>query len=237
MIHSEYREDVEKLSDYIEPAFYFGIAKDRKLPDHANHTHTENSFEYRLKSSPNDLSCHLQRLQFFASEKNSDGLFTSICDLFIVLGSQGLPLRQRLVASCKRALNQQQTEFLESHLTEKTLSADSDTLPDACFFKAQSFELIEPETETPATTETKEPEDVLHIAESYIENSQFDTALEYMQEHLTQNPKNKALTLKLISLYKALNCADKFKNAYTKFSDNVTTSLYWNDAKQHFSGQ
>jgi len=237
MNHSEYREDVDKLSAHIEPAFYFGLGKDRKLPEHTNHSHTSNSFEYRLKNSPSDLSCHLQRIQFFASEKNNAGLFASICDLFIILGPQGLPLRQRLFTSCKRALDQEQAEYLESHLTEKTLTADTSTLPDGCFFKEQVFELIEPETETQAATETKAPEDILHIAESYIENSQFDTALEYMQEHLTQNPKNKALTLKLISLYKALNCAEKFQNAYTTFSNNVTTSLYWNDAKQHFSSQ
>jgi len=236
MIHSEYREDVDMLSDHIEPTFYFGLGKDIKLPEHTDHPHTTNSFEYRLKSSPNDLSCHLQRIQFFATEKNRTGLFISICDLFIVLGTQGKALRQRLVDASKRALDQQQVEFLEAHLTEK-LAADTEALPGSCLFKERSCQLIKPETPTRSAGETEAPEDVLHIAESYIENSQFDTALEYMQKHLLQNPKNKALTLKLISLYKALNCADKFQNAYTKFSNNVTTSLYWNDAKQHFTSQ
>ncbi len=235
MIHSKHREDIETFKHPIEPVFYFGLNKDRKLPDHVNPAHTTNSFEYRLKQSPRDLSCHLQRIQFFIDNKNNTKLFASICDLFIILQAQGLPLRQRLFTFYRRALNQQQVDFLQSHLTEKHLTANTPALPDNCFFKEQSFELIEPDVQP--STETKAPEDVLYIAESYIENSQFDTALEYMQQHLEQGPKNKALTLKLISLYKALNYADKFHSAYEKFSKNVATSLYWNDAKQHFLKQ
>ncbi len=235
MIHSEYKEDVDKLNDYIEPVFYFGLNKDRKLPAHISPSHAANNFEYHLKKKPNDLSCHLQRIQFCISCKNRTELFTALCDLFIILGTQGLALRQRLFASCKPALNHEQIEFLQSSLTEKKLTAETEALPDNCFFKKQPFELLE--LKTHSTRETKTPEDVLHIAESYIENSQFDTALEYMQTHLEQNPKNKALTLKLISLFKALGCADKFHKAYEKFSKNVTTSLYWNDARQKFSNQ
>jgi len=236
MMHSEYREDFDKASELIASAFNFDPDKNCTLPDHISNSHTANSFEYRLKSFPNDLSCHLQRIQVFATEKNKTGLFISICDLFIVLGTQRLSLRQRLVASCKAVLDKQQTAFLELYLTEK-LAADTDALPGSCLFKERSSQLSEPETETQIVSKTKAPEDVLYIAESYIKNSQFDTALKYMQKQLLKNPKNKALTIKLISLYKALNCTDKFQNAYTKFSNNVTTSLYWKNAKQHFTSQ
>jgi len=233
MIYSEDSDDFEKLNDFIEPVFYLGLNKNRKLPVSINSVRTLNSFEYKLKESPNDLSCHLQRIQFSITNRNRAELFASICDLFIVLGTQGQALRQRLFSSCKKALNQEQVELIENYLAEKHLTENTVALPDNCFFKKEPFALVElnklPESDT------KDTENVLHIAESYIENSQFDTAMEYMQTHLTQEPKNRALTLKLISLYKALNCADKFQSAYKKFSDNVSTSLYWNDAKQHFT--
>lgn len=232
---SECKNSMENLDDFIEPVFYLGLNKDRRLPAGINPVHAYNSFEYKLKQKPNDLSCHLQRIQFSISDKNRDELFASICDLFIVLGNQGLALRQRLLNTCRKVLNQKQIELLETHLAEEPLDADIKLLPDNCFFKKEAVELIEQATEL--NHESRENEDVLYIAESYIENSQFDTALEYMQEHLDQKPKNKALTLKLISLYKALNCADKFHRAYEKFSNDVATSLYWNDAKQHFSNQ
>lgn len=229
---SECKSDIDNLNDYIEPGFYLGLNKDRKLPAGINPAHVLNSFEYRLKNNPKDLSSHLQRIQFSASDKNRSELFAAICDLFIVLGKQGLPLRQRLFDTCSKALDQKQIALLKAHLTEKRLSADNEALPDNCHFKKTSLKVVE-QTEC-ANPETEGSEDILLIAESYIENSQFDTALEYMHEHLEQGSKNKALTLKLISLYKALNCADKFHSAYEKFSNNVATSLYWNDAKQHF---
>ncbi len=229
------KSNTEYLNDYIEPGFYPGLNKNQKLPAGTSPVHGFNSFEYRLKQSPRDLSCHLQRIQFSISNKNRRELFASICDLFIILGKQGQPLRQRLLNTCSRALSPNQRTLLKAHLTEKHLSADNESLPDNCHFKKESLKIAETTERKNSVTEGSE--DILHIAESYIENSQFDTALEYMHQHLEQNQKNKALTLKLISLYKALNCTDKFHSAYEKFSKNAATSLYWNDAKQHFSDQ
>ncbi len=229
---SECKSNAENLNDCIEPVFYLGLNKARKLPADINTVHTFNSFEYRLKRNPKDLSCHLQRIQFSISNKNRAELFASICDLFIILGEQGLALRQRLFDTYRKTLNQQQLTLIEPHLTEKCLSAYSKPLPDKCYFKKEALELVGKTAYS--NTGTKAGEDVLRVAESYIENSQFDTALEYIQKQLVQDPKNKALTLKLISLYKAMNCTDKFHSAYEIFSNNVSTSLYWNNAKQHF---
>jgi len=229
------KSDIDNLNDFIEPGFYLGLNKDRKLPAGINPVHAFSSFEYRLKQNPKDLSCHLQRIQFSITDKNRDELFASICDLFIILGEQGQPLRQRLFSTCGKALDPRQAALIKTHLAEKYLSANFESLPDNCYFKKEAVKLVEQSEHS--NSEEKSGEDILHIAESYIENSQFDTALEYMQQHLEQGPKNKALTLKLISLYKALNYADKFHSAYEKFSKNVATSLYWNDAKQHFLNQ
>ncbi len=232
---SERKSDIENLSDFVEPCFYLGLNKNRKLPTGIDTAHTFNSFEYRLKQDPNDLSCHLQRMQFSITVKNRTELFAAICDLFIVLGERGLALRKRLLDTCSKVLNQEQLTLIDAHLNEKPLSTHSESLPDRCLFKKEVLEYVEIEEHSDAATKTSE--DVLRIAESYIANSQFDTALEYMQTRLEHDQKNKALTLKLISLYRALNRADKFHSAFEKFSNNVATSLYWTDAKKHFSDQ
>ena len=70
-----------------------------------------------------------------------------------------------------------------------------------------------------------------------IENSQFDTALDYMLTQLGQDPENEKLTEKLLSIYKALDYTNKFQSAYNKFSNNLATSKYWNDMKQYFLNQ
>ena len=231
--------DTDKFSDAIEPVFYFGLNKNRKLPACINPVHAFNSFEYRLKQKPNDLSCHLQRMQHSMSEKNRDELFAAICDLFIILGPLGLPLRQRLFSYYNKALNQKQTEMLSSHLDETCLTSGFVSLPDKCFFKKSPVALIKLCDYTSADTlyQSQDNEDVLHVAESYIENSQFDTALNYMLTQLEQDPENQELTKKLLSIYKALDYANKFQSAYNKFSSYSATSKYWNEMKQYFVNQ
>lgn len=231
--------DTNMLSNFIEPVFYFGLNKNRKLPACINPVHAFNCFEYRLKQKPNDLSCHLQRIQLSMSEKNRDKLFAAICDLFIILGPLGLPLRQRLFIYCKKALNQKQTEILNSHLGETYLTSCFASLPDNCIFKKTPVELIELCNYSSADTQyqSQDNEDVLHVAESYIENSQFDTALNYMLTQLEQDPENEELTKKLLSIYKALEYTNEFQSAYNKFSNYSATSEYWNDMKQYFLNQ
>jgi len=227
------------LSNFIEPVFYFGLNKNRKLPVGINPVHAFNCFEYRLKQKPNDLSCHLQRIQLSLSTNNRDKLFAAICDLFITLGPLGLPLRQRLFIHFKKVLNQKQTEILSSHLNETYLTSGFASLPDNCFFKKSPIELIELCDFSSADTqhESQDKEDVLHVAESYIENSQFDTALNYMLTQLEQDPENQELTKKLLSIYKALDYANEFHSAYNKFSSYSATSEYWNEMKPYFVKQ
>ena len=227
--------DTNIIGNFIEPVFYFGLNKSRKLPTGIHPVHAFNCFEYMLKQNPNNLSLHLQRIQHSMSEKNRDELFAATCDLFIILGPLGLPLRQRLFLYCKKALNQNQSEVLSSHLGEIYLTSRFAALPDNCFFKKSPVKLIE--LCDFSTPDSQDDEDVLHVAESYIENSQFDTALDYMQTQIEQDPENEELTVKLLSLYKALGYADKFQCAYNKFSNYSATSEYWNDMKQYFLKQ
>ena len=102
------------------------------------------------------------------------------------------------------------------------------------FFKQQSRHLIKNGERSKTRTDTKQAEDILHTADSYIETSQFDTALNYMRKKLQQNQDNEEFTIKLISLYKALSYTREFDDAYEQFADNLLTSRYWDDARQYF---
>jgi hypothetical protein len=112
-------------------------------------------------------------MDYTVNKKNIDtsklsDLFAAICDLFIILGPPGLPLRQRLFIYCKTALNKKQTEILSNHLGETYLTCGSSSLPDNCFFKKAPIELIE--LCDYSEPDLQDHEDVLHVVESYIEN-------------------------------------------------------------------
>ncbi|MDX2503799.1 MAG: hypothetical protein QNL62_04900 [Gammaproteobacteria bacterium] len=219
---------IDDFSVLTEPVFYYGLKKSSKVPDSLLPIRVLNFFEYSLKQNPGDLTCHMQRIQFARVMKNNDELFAALCDLFIILGSQGFPLRRRLLAYGKKILDKKQVELLVTgHLT-----GDMTSLPHNCFFKKTSVDLIN--LCSPPKSTTQGVEEVLHTIDSYIENSQFDSALEYMSLHLEQDPENEALTEKLINLYKALNYKQEFQLAYKKFANHLMTSRYWDDAEPYF---
>jgi len=240
MLYSIKKNNIDNVTALTEPVFYFGLKKNNKIPESLLMNRGLNYFEYSLKQNPKDLSAHLQRIQFvFAepgfSESGNEDLFAALCDLFIILGSQGLPLRQRLFAYSKSKLDKNQIDLLTHHLTDNYLTSDISYLSNKCFFKKNPLELIN--LRNKSKPKQQEFEDILHTSDSYIENSQFDIALEYMIKHLEQNPDNKPLTIKLISLYKALGNANDFQNTYNRFANNSITSRYWDDAKQYFLKQ
>ena len=222
---------------YFEPAFYFAhvnrglkhriTMKADFLPDSM-----ATFFEYRLKQQRGDLNCHLQRIKFFLYRKHMPQLFTALCDLFIVLGNSGHALRQRLCKSTKNILNSNQSTFLEQALSKQLDNTDV-FLPQDCLFKKTHDNLL-----TDIVTDMDShnvSEDILATADSYIENSQFDAALEYMTEHLKQQSENKALTRKLIELYQVLNMEQKFNQACQQFADQASTAQLWHEARQTFN--
>jgi len=227
--------DTSQFNNHVEPVFYSSLNKNKKLPVYLDSVHVFNFFEYALKKKPNDLSCHIQRIEFSISEKNTNELYSALCDLFIVLGPLGLPLRKRLFSCCKKYLTQYHIKLLSSYLGDQFLTNNMALLPDSCFFKKLPFDVVE--FGVHLIPESKGDEDVLYIAESYIENSQFETALEYMLNKLERDPENVELTKKLLSTFKALDYKKEFQNAYDRFSKNSATSEYWHEMNQYFLKQ
>ena len=219
----------------IEPVFYFGLNKKSQVPDELLPAQLRNYFEYSLKQNPKDLSLHLQRIQFALTQNSQTELFAALCDLFIILGTLGQSLRQRVLRLSKHKLDQQQAQLLLQHMQDDSLGDDLCSLPDNCLFRGQAIKLIKFCERSIA--DTQETEDIFHTADSYIENSQFDTALKYMTQHLEQDLDNVQLTIKLIALYKALDNVNEFQKAYEQFANNLLTSQHWDKARQYFLDQ
>lgn len=227
-------------ASYFEPAFYFASSnkgfrqqismKSNFLPDSL-----AGFFEYQLRQKPDNLNCHLQRIEFFLYRKKINPAFSALCDLFIILGDSGQALRRRLWQSTQNYLDLQQQQILKPALNNK-LKNNNPLLPSDCLFKNNPITLLSniiQNNNSEHHTYT-ENEDILITINSYIENSQFDAALEYMTEHLQQEPDNKALTSKLISLYQAMDMKQEFAQAYDQFANQESTTQLWRDAQQRF---
>ena len=224
-------------ASFIEPMFYFGLQKKNQIPEQLTTEQIHNYFEYSLKANPNDLSRHLQRIQFAINNTCETDLFAALCDLFITLGTLGEPLRLRLLRLSKKKLKPEHLQLLLQHMKDDRLKNEQKLLPQTCLFQNKAIDLIKiciRDNSTEGSKQSQSIDEIIHTADSYIENSQFETALDYMLRQLEQDPENEDLTIKLISLYKALNYFMQFKDGYEKFANNLLTSRYWDDAKQYF---
>jgi hypothetical protein len=217
-----------------EPVFYFGVEKNKPLTHSLYSRHSRNHLEYILRQQPKNLACHLQRIKWILHTKKRHGLFSALCDLFIILGEQGLALRTTLIDSARQYLSAEQFKFLSKHLSDELMTDDLVALPEQCFFKSSSVHLLHSETSIEEAQVPEDTEDQLATIESYIENSQFNSAEQYILELLNNEPENEALTIKLINLYQALNESEKFDSAYEQFANSLLTSRYWDAGKQYF---
>lgn len=223
------------LTKSIQPVFYTGFNDSHVFLNYISYERAQNYFEYRLKQNPENLLCHLQRIQLTLVEKNKDALFAALGDLFIILGQFGLSLRKRLLSHTKTLLSKVQIELLDNSLKNSDLTELAEFLPEGSLFKKESLVLIK--MCSAQVTEIEQIENVLETIDSYIENGQFDEALDTMTKRLEQDPENEQLTLELIKLYKTLDDDAGFETAYEKFADHLMTSQYWDDAKQYFLDQ
>ncbi len=230
----------QKQNIFFEPIFYFGykssinkLAKNQLspkadfLPVSLGHF-----FEYQLRLNPDNLSCHLQRIEFFLYRRKIQQAYTALCDLFIVLGNSGEALRQRLWQSTRKLFDNRQVEMLEQALKDHQLMDNHPLLPAECLFRDIQKYLLTDIITLP--DDAAKDEDILLTADSYIENSQFDAALDYISKHLQLDSGNKELTSRLLYLYKALNLNNEFQLAYQQYAQQTNTAQLWNEAKAFF---
>jgi len=229
---SNNQNTIKNLSFSIEPCFYSNLNDTHDILNYLSYKRSLNYFEYILRKNSKNLLCHVQRIQLTLLKQNKEHLFAALCDLFLILDKFGLPLRKRMLYQSKKYLDNKQIEFLSCGFKQNSSTTEIDTLPEHSFFKKESVELLDM-----CQNKMPEPDSLENITEtvsSYVENSQFDIALEYLTEQLDMDPVNEPLTLELIKLYKMLDSKSEFKIAYDKYADHLITSKYWDDAMQHF---
>ena len=71
-----------------------------------------------VTANPHDLKAHLQRIHFHWQRRKPDAVFTALVDLFLILGTAGTAIRNRLVRNCEALLTSEQRVFLLEHLND-----------------------------------------------------------------------------------------------------------------------
>jgi len=154
---------------------------------------------YELTRTPDDLHHHVQRIFLLLSNQDRDNLMGAMLDLFIVLGTKGRDLRERMLTYAKPFLPKVGYDFLLRHLEQGLTERH-------CMMDVRGSVLSagfcgEGEIVLRKRREEKGFDGPVQEALSLIEYGQVDEARDVLEKALMANPHDKEVEHELIGIY------------------------------------
>ena len=106
----------ERPEFQLEMAFRDAGSRDQHVISDALPERIKAYFSHCISRNPKDLLVHVQRLHFVSVSGDTTDIYSALLDLFIVLGSRGLPLRRTMLAQVSGQLKPEQLIYLSDAL-------------------------------------------------------------------------------------------------------------------------
>jgi len=184
----------------IEPVFL--ATKGRLRIDTRSWTDkTKAYFAHAVTKHPEALRTHVQRIELYATTSDP-AIIGALCDLFLVLGENGKPLRRRMLALARPMLSTR-----DHHALHRQLEAGH---CDPAFLQSRSARSMLCRGITGATlliTKQESPgsehrDDPLESARQQMESGHPELARETLERALQADPGRRALHLSLLEIYR-----------------------------------
>ncbi|HIP53307.1 MAG TPA: hypothetical protein EYH03_04765 [Chromatiales bacterium] len=187
----------------------------------------------RLRRNPRDLKSHVRRILMLHDQGRNEACFGALVDLFLVLGSGGRALRNKLLAQLQEDLSSAQRVFLQEHLEGGLTSLDP--LPE--------------ETVASLTGGLSGTTDIV-VGETSVGNDPLETAREYMNRQppddeaaqailegvLKQDPGREDACRELLALYRRNRLAAPFRRTYAALMGrHLASPQQWRETEEFFS--
>ena len=140
---------------------------------------TKRHLAHAISRQPMALRLHTERILLHARSADP-AILGALCDLFLVLGDKGAPLRRRMLALARPLLSTRDHQRLQRHIRES--GGENDALGDLCRGSALAqgitgtTRLIVKQSQRDASAA-----DPLHEAQSQLETGQTELALETLE--------------------------------------------------------
>ena len=115
------------LLDTIEAAFRIPGYRGIQLDTQSWNKEAASFFAARSARTPENLLNHVQRIMHHIQQKNSEGVYGALMDLFIALKNHGPDLRERMLKYARPLLQKEQYDSLHQLLNED--ASRLETLP------------------------------------------------------------------------------------------------------------
>ena len=168
--------------------------------------------ERRILRRPRDLESHVRRILALRQLKDADGIAGALADLFLVLGSRGKALKERLYHAVRKHIEPSYARFFGRHL-DRGLSP-TDPMP--------SFERSRLSKQVIGTTHIVSVRhdalgDALEQARVAAEAGYADAARELLEGLLEMDPGNEAVCNTLLDIYERNGLHQAFFTTYTRY--------------------
>ncbi len=228
----------EELSpELLEPAFYLSECRSlqidtRKLGDNKAVGYLTRSVARR----PENLLAQIQRVNIHLTQRDTEGVYGSLLDLFITLNSKGRSIRRRMLLRAKPLLTEEQFQALAERLDTGISATDPMPLSTQSVLSkglTGTRQLIERINDNGSETTNRDP---LEEAIEYLEYSQIEKAREILENAVLDNPSRMELHNNLLTIYRVSDDQGSFAVMLDRLNAlKIPVPDDWKRLAEHFA--
>ncbi len=201
-------QENKREESLIEAAFYIPAGNRLQFDATGWHGKAADYLTFAVTRFPNDLRNHVRRITLLLRHENKAGLRGALVDLFIALRGKGRPLRERMLATSKPVLREEDYCFLAKFLD--TELSELDALPSprhSVLSKGVTgiSQLVQRHHIRNAVAQ-----DPLAQARDHIEYGQLNAAMDVLEAAVLKTPSRSDLQSELLEIYRATNETDRY---------------------------
>ena len=204
-------------SNEVEMDAAFQVPETRDLRLEKAGESTLDYLTYQVARLPVDLRNHCRRIILQYDLGGPDELYSSLLDLFFVLGNRGHGLRKRMLEGAKARLSKEQYTSLLDCLDDDVYSIKS--LPTAsASILSQGIvgvrQVIEKSTGSDQAPPSPQKSDALAEARACLEYSQITEAQTILENALQKQPDEMEIHMELLEIYRSTRDKESFLTAF-----------------------
>ncbi len=225
-------------ADMIEPAFHLSECRSLQIDTQKLGDKATRYLARTVARTPVNLIAQIQRTNIHLSQRDAEGSYGALLDLFIALGDKGISIRRRMLRRAKPLLTEEQFRALALCL-DSGLSATDPMPPSSRSVLSKGLtgtgQLVVRINEEQTSPSTRDP---LEEAIEHLEYSQTDKAREILEQALFDDPSRPELHSNLLAIYRASNDLESFTAMRNKLNESgKPLTEEWKQLAGHFAVQ
>ncbi len=218
-----------------EPAFHLAECRSLQIDTEEWGDRASGYLARSVARTPTNLIAQVQRINGCLAQRDGEGAYGALLDLFIALGEKGLLLRRRMLVRAQPLLGEERSRALARHL-EKGLLATDPMPPSSHSMLSKGLTGTRQLVMRVNDGADGGERDPLQDAIEYLEYSQVDKAQAVLEQALLEDPSRTDLHSNLLAIYRASGDAASFTRMRNKLGRERNPVVEkWDQLAEYFA--